>query len=141
MGYDPQVKGYRKSSHTTYQLNYHFVFITKYRKPALRGDVAVRLRGILVLKFWIHISQEEQLRRFKAREKVPFKKYKITPDDYRNREKWNDYELAASEMFQRTSTDYAPWRLVPGNNKRIARIEVLRTVCRALRKRLSQDGR
>ena len=98
-------------------------------------------RGIVVLKFWIHISQEEQLRRFEAREKVPFKKYKITPDDYRNREKWNDYELAASEMFQRTSTDYAPWRLVPGNNKRVARIEVLRTVCRALRKRLGTLGR
>ena len=86
-----------------------------------------------MLKFWIHISQEEQLRRFKAREKIPFKKYKITPDDYRNREKWNDYELAANEMFQRTSTDYVPWRLIPGNNKRVARIEVLKAVCRALK--------
>ena len=91
-------------------------------------------RGILVLKFWIHISQEEQLRRFKARENIPFKKYKITPDDYRNREKWNDYELAANEMFQRTSTDHAPWCLVPGNNKRVARITVLKAVCRALKK-------
>jgi len=91
-------------------------------------------RGMLVLKFWIHISQEEQLRRFKARENIPFKKYKITPDDYRNREKWNDYELAANEMFERTSTDYAPWCLVPGNNKRVARITVLKAVCRALKK-------
>ena len=91
-------------------------------------------RGMLVLKFWIHISQEEQLRRFKARENIPFKKYKITPDDYRNREKWNDYELAANEMFERTSTDYAPWCLVPGNDKRVARITVLKAVCRALKK-------
>ncbi len=91
-------------------------------------------RGMLVLKFWIHISLEEQLRRFKAREKVPFKKYKITPDDYRNREKWNDYELAANEMLMRTSTDHAPWCLIPGNDKRVARIEVLRAVCRALKK-------
>ena len=90
-------------------------------------------RGMLVLKFWIHISQEEQLRRFKAREKTPFKKYKITPDDYRNREKWNDYELAANEMLKRTSTDHAPWCLVPGNNKRVARIEVLKAACGALK--------
>ena len=91
-------------------------------------------RGMLVLKFWIHISQEEQLRRFKAREKVPFRKYKITSDDYRNREQWNDCELAASEMLMRTSTDHAPWRLIPGNDKRVARIEVLKAVCRALKK-------
>ena len=90
------------------------------------------LRGELVLKFWIHISQEEQLRRFKAREKVPFKKYKITEDDYRNREKWSAYELAANEMIQRTSTDYAKWCLIPGNDKRTARVEVLKTMCREL---------
>ena len=95
-------------------------------------------RGMLVLKFWVQISQEEQLRRFRAREKVPFKKYKITTDDYRNREKWNGYELAANEMIQRTSTDYAPWRLVPGNNKRVARIEVLRAACRAMKERLDR---
>jgi polyphosphate kinase 2 (PPK2 family) len=89
-------------------------------------------RGLLLLKFWIHISPEEQLRRFKAREKVPFKKYKITPEDYRNRERWNAYELAAEEMVQRTSTGYARWHLVPGNDKRWARIQVLKVVCREL---------
>jgi polyphosphate:AMP phosphotransferase len=88
--------------------------------------------GILVLKFWMHISPEEQLRRFKAREKVPFKKYKITSEDYRNRDRWNAYELAADEMVQRTSTDYARWHLVAGNDKRWARIQVLKTVCREL---------
>ncbi|MGH9336153.1 MAG: polyphosphate:AMP phosphotransferase, partial [Vicinamibacteria bacterium] len=93
-------------------------------------------RGTLLLKFWIHISPEEQLRRFKAREEVPFKKYKITADDYRNRDRWNEYELAADEMVQRTSTHYARWHLVAGNDKRWARIQVLKTVCRELEKAL-----
>jgi polyphosphate kinase 2 (PPK2 family) len=93
-------------------------------------------RGTLLLKFWIHISPEEQLRRFKAREKVPFKKYKITAEDYRNRDRWNEYELAADEMVQRTSTRYARWHLIPGNDKRWARIQVLKTVCRELEKAL-----
>ena len=92
--------------------------------------------GILLLKFWIHISPEEQLARFKARERVPFKKYKITAEDYRNRDRWTDYELAANEMFQRTSTHYARWHLVAGNDKRWARIQVLRMVCRELKKAL-----
>ncbi len=90
-------------------------------------------RGVLLLKFWIHISPEEQLRRFKAREKVPFKKYKITAEDYRNRDRWNAYELAADEMIQRTSGSYARWNLVSGNDKRWARIQVLKTTCRELR--------
>ena len=93
-------------------------------------------RGVLVLKFWVHLSEEEQLRRFKAREKVPFKKYKITLDDYRNRERRIDYELAANEMIQRTSTEYAKWHVVAGDDKRWARIEVLKTVCRSMAKAL-----
>jgi polyphosphate kinase 2 (PPK2 family) len=63
---------------------------------------------------------------------VPFKKYKITADDYRNRDRWNAYELAADEMVQRTSTGYARWHLVSGNDKRWARVQVLRTLCREL---------
>lgn len=93
-------------------------------------------QGSVVAKFWLHIDAEEQLRRFKAREKVSFKKYKITPDDYRNRERWNDYEIAADEMVQRTSTEFARWHLVAANDKRWARIQVLETVCDALEKRL-----
>jgi polyphosphate:AMP phosphotransferase len=89
-------------------------------------------RGLLLLKFWLHVSPEEQLRRFKEREKVPFKKYKVTAEDYRNRERWSQYELAADEMVQRTSTDYAPWHLVAANDKRYARISVLKTVARRL---------
>lgn len=95
-------------------------------------------RGVVLVKFWIHISPEEQLERFKKREKVPFKKYKITSDDYRNRERWNDYELAADEMIQRTSTDHARWNVVAGNDKRWARIDVLKTVCRAMTKALGK---
>jgi len=97
--------------------------------------------GTLLIKFWIHISAKEQLARFKARERVPFKKYKITPEDYRNRDRWNEYESAAEEMIQRTSPDHAPWNLVAGNDKRWARIEVLRIVCRQLRRALKARGR
>jgi polyphosphate kinase 2 (PPK2 family) len=93
---------------------------------------------VLVLKFWIHLSRDEQLRRFKVREKVPFKKYKITQDDYRNRSRWNDYEVAADEMIQRTSTDHARWHIVAGNDKRWARIDVLKTVCRAMARALKK---
>ena len=98
-------------------------------------EILVR-RGILLLKFWMHISSEEQLRRFKSREKVPFKKYKISTEDYRNRQRWNAYELAADEMVQRTSTDYARWHLVSANDKRWARIHLLKTVCREVTKAL-----
>ncbi len=88
--------------------------------------------GILLLKFWLHIDPEEQLRRFREREQVDYKNYKITPDDWRNRERWADYELAADEMIARTSSEFAPWHLVPANDKRFARVEVLKTVAKRL---------
>ena len=86
----------------------------------------------VLLKFWLHISPEEQLRRFKERETVIWKNYKITPDDWRNREKWSDYLCAADEMFLRTSTQYAPWHIVPAEDKKVARLTVLRTYRDAL---------
>lgn len=92
--------------------------------------------GMVVLKFWLHIDQEEQLRRFKLREKTPYKKYKITDEDYRNREKWDDYVAAVNAMVARTSTDFAPWHLVAANSKRSARVEVLEHVCSALERAL-----
>ena len=95
-------------------------------------------QGSLVMKFWLHIDADEQLRRFRAREKVPFKKYKITADDYRNRERWNGYEIAADEMIQRTSTEFARWHLIAANDKRRARIQVLEAVCEELEKRLEK---
>jgi polyphosphate:AMP phosphotransferase len=88
--------------------------------------------GIVLHKFWLHIDPDEQLRRFQKRERTPFKKFKITEEDYRNRERWNEYELAANEMIERTSTEIARWTLVPANDKRWARIAVIETVCRSL---------
>ena len=89
--------------------------------------------GIVLLKFWIHITKDEQLRRFKEREKTPWKMHKITEEDWRNREKWNEYEMAINEMVARTSTTYAPWLLIPGNNKKHARVQVLKNICKSLK--------
>ncbi len=94
-------------------------------------DQIVR-HGIPLSKFWLHIDRDEQLRRFHDRELTPYKKYKITDEDYRNRERWDDYRNAVDEMVQRTSTEFAPWTLVPANDKYFARIEVLRTICENL---------
>lgn len=94
-------------------------------------------RGIILLKFWLHIDAEEQLRRFKAREGTPYKKYKITAEDYRNREKWPDYEAAVSDLVTNTSTAAARWHLVAANDKRHARLQVIQTCCQALKQALS----
>lgn len=85
-----------------------------------------------IAKFWLHISPEEQLRRFKERERVSYKNYKITDEDWRNRDKWPAYEKAVEEMLARTDTDVAPWTVVPATDKRLARITVLKTLCRSL---------
>ncbi|KAA6186330.1 polyphosphate:AMP phosphotransferase [Thiohalocapsa marina] len=92
--------------------------------------------GAILLKFWLQVSEEEQLRRFKDREDTPYKRYKITDEDWRNREKWPQYKAAVNEMVARTSTEQAPWTLVEGDDKPYARIKVLQTVCDALRKAL-----
>lgn len=96
-------------------------------------------RGIVLCKFWLHIDRSEQLERFRAREKTAYKKYKITDEDYRNREQWDDYVDAVNEMVARTSTDEAPWTIVPANSKRYARVEVLKTVCDALEQAIGVD--
>jgi polyphosphate kinase 2 (PPK2 family) len=85
-----------------------------------------------VVKFWLQISQSEQLKRFKAREAVAYKQFKITQEDWRNREKWDEYQQAVCDMVERTSTGNAPWTLVEANNKQFARIKILRTVCERL---------
>ncbi|RXZ44781.1 polyphosphate:AMP phosphotransferase [Crenobacter cavernae] len=92
--------------------------------------------GAIVLKFWLAIGQEEQLERFKAREDTGFKRFKITDDDWRNRDRWGDYKLAVCDMIDRTGTDKAPWHLIEANNKYHARIKVLEILCRALAARL-----
>ena len=92
--------------------------------------------GAVVLKFWLAISNEEQMARFKLREETGFKRFKITEEDWRNREKWDAYKLAVSDMVDRTSTSKVPWTLVEANNKYYARIKVLSTICNALEARL-----
>lgn len=88
--------------------------------------------GAVVLKFWIHIDEQEQLRRFREREQTPWKQHKIGAEDWRNRARWADYESAVTDMVTHTSTDIAPWTLVAGNDKRLARVEVLKTYCERL---------
>ena len=94
--------------------------------------------GAVVLKFWLHIDKDEQERRFKERQANPSKQWKITDEDWRNREKWDQYEEAVNEMLVRTSTTYAPWIVVEGNDKRYARVKVLRTVVDALEKKIKE---
>lgn len=94
--------------------------------------------GTLVLKYWLQISPEEQLKRFEERQKIPYKRFKITEEDWRNREKWDAYQTAVSDMVDRTSTGKAPWTLVEANDKYYARIKILRTLCEALEAELKK---
>lgn len=96
--------------------------------------------GIVVAKFWLAIDKDEQLRRFKEREQISFKRFKITAEDWRNREKWDAYEAAVCDMVARTSTEAAPWTLVEANNKDFARIKILKTLSRAIANRLDRIG-
>ncbi|MEJ8733455.1 MULTISPECIES: polyphosphate:AMP phosphotransferase [Mediterraneibacter] len=95
--------------------------------------------GTVILKFWMHIDKEEQKKRFTARQETPEKRWKITEEDWRNREKWDSYEEAVNEMLLRTSTEYAPWIVVEANSKYYARIKVLQTVAEAIEKRLKEE--
>jgi polyphosphate:AMP phosphotransferase len=97
--------------------------------------------GAVVLKFWLQISAEEQLKRFKERENTAFKRFKITEEDWRNREKWDAYALAVCEMVDRTSTGQAPWTLVEANDKNFARVKVLRTICDRLETALKTEDK
>ena len=94
--------------------------------------------GAVVLKFWMQIDKKEQEKRFRQRQENPEKQWKITEEDWRNREKWEQYEEAVNEMLIRTSTEYAPWIVVEGNDKYYARLKVLETVIDALEKRISK---
>ncbi|MBR4359913.1 MAG: polyphosphate:AMP phosphotransferase [Clostridia bacterium] len=90
--------------------------------------------GAVVLKFWIHIDQETQLARFTERQNTPEKQWKITDEDWRNREKWPQYEIAVDEMLQKTSTENAPWYIIESNDKKYARIKTLKIIIKALEK-------
>jgi len=95
--------------------------------------------GMILAKFWIHISRDEQLRRFHERERLAYKQWKLTDEDWRNRERWNAYEEAVNDMLLRTSTATAPWTIIEGNDKWYARVKALRTLVEALSKELNHQ--
>jgi len=93
--------------------------------------------GMVICKFWLHITKDEQFRRFKSRETDPFRSYKLTDEDWRNRAKWNEYQQAVEDMLLHTSTQYAPWTVVEANNKHYARVKVVNTIVHAMERRLN----
>ncbi|WP_088286634.1 polyphosphate:AMP phosphotransferase [Ideonella sp. A 288] len=99
-------------------------------------EIALVRHRVVLVKFWLAISKDEQFRRFKQREKVAFKRFKITDQDWRNRERWDDYTTAVCQMVDRTSTATTPWTLVEANDKYHARIKVLKTLCEAVEQAL-----
>ena len=90
----------------------------------------------VIVKFWVQIDKDTQLARFKERENTPEKRWKITDEDWRNREKWDLYEEAVNEMLQKTNTAYAPWHILESNDKKYARIKALKTVIEAIEKKM-----
>ncbi|MBC7203572.1 MAG: polyphosphate:AMP phosphotransferase [Pusillimonas sp.] len=96
--------------------------------------------GSIVIKFWLAITKEEQLERFHARQKSPFKSFKITHEDWRNRRKWDDYRVAANDMLARTNSPLCPWFLVSANDKQHARVTVLETILARLESELASAG-
>lgn len=92
--------------------------------------------GAILVKFWIHITRDEQLRRFKERQRTGYKAWKLTAEDWRNRAKWAAYEQAVEEMVLKTSTLRAPWRLIEGNDKYHARVKVLSILVKTLSEEL-----
>jgi len=95
--------------------------------------------GIIIIKFWLQIDKEEQLRRFKAREEISYKSWKITEEDWRNRGKWEEYEMAVADMIQKTSTAYAPWTVVASNDKYYSRIQVIETFMKTISAKLASE--
>jgi polyphosphate kinase 2 (PPK2 family) len=92
--------------------------------------------GMVIVKLWLHIGKDEQLRRFKGRERDPFRSYKLTAEDWRNRAKWDAYREAVEEMLVRTSTPHAPWTVVEANDKYHARVKVAKTIADAIERGL-----
>lgn len=116
---------------STYDWMRAYAEINDFEEQLIEGDT-------LLFKFWLSISKEEQLARFEARQKIGFKRFKITDEDWRNREKWNAYEKAVCDMVDRTSNTSAPWTLVEANNKYYARIKILQTLCKRNESRLEK---
>jgi polyphosphate kinase 2 (PPK2 family) len=96
--------------------------------------------GMIMLKFWMHVSEDEQLSRFESRQQDPLKQWKLTDEDWRNRTKRPDYEAAVEEMLERTDHEIAPWHVVAGDDKRWARVAVVEAVCRGVEEELTRRG-
>jgi polyphosphate:AMP phosphotransferase len=96
--------------------------------------------GIVLVKYWMHITKDEQLQRFQQRQEIAWKRWKLSDEDWRNREKWDQYEVAVNDMIARTSTRIAPWTLVEANDKRFGRVKILKTLCDRLGAALEQRG-
>ena len=96
--------------------------------------------GMVFVKFWLHISSDEQLKRFKEREQDPLKRWKLTDDDWRNRGRREQYEEAAEDMFARTDHELGPWRLVEAESKRYARVKVIETTIAAIEQGMRDNG-
>ena len=99
-------------------------------------EAQLQAAGTVIVKFWLAISEAEQLKRFEARRESPLKRYKLTDEDWRNRKQWSQYEQAVNDMVAHTSTANAPWHLIPAEDKRYARVEVLKILCGRLREAL-----
>ena len=93
----------------------------------------------LIVKFWLEITKEEQLIRFKARAENPLKRWKLTNEDWRNREKWSLYEEAAKDMFKKTDKEYAPWYIIDSNDKQYSRLKALKMLIQSLEKHLEKN--
>ena len=105
-----------------------------------RFESALAAEGMVIIKFWLHISDQEQLKRFKRRDGDPLKRWKLTDEDWRNRGKRVEYEAAVEDMLERTSTNDAPWHLVEANSKRYARVKVIETVCTEMERGMTAHG-
>jgi polyphosphate kinase 2 (PPK2 family) len=120
-------------------------FATKEQWKRAYGEIvayetSLAMEGMVLIKFWLHISSDEQLKRFKNRDADPLKRWKLTEEDWRNRTKRPQYEKAVDEMLERTEHEHAPWHLVEADSKRYARVRVLETVCERMEQGLRDNG-
>jgi AMP-polyphosphate phosphotransferase len=121
----------------------HFATPEQWRRAYLEiaeFEQALAAEGTMLVKFWLHLSEDEQLKRFESRQQDPLRAWKLTDEDWRNREKRREYEEAVEEMVERTSTPEAPWTIVEAENKRWARVKVLDTVVSAMEIGMAANG-
>jgi AMP-polyphosphate phosphotransferase len=109
-------------------------------KEIVDVETTLAAEGMILVKFFLHLSPEEQLRRFESRRRDPYRAWKLTEEDWRNREKRPEYEAAVEDMLERTDTPAGPWHVVPAEDKRYARLAVVRTVCEAVESALKARG-